>query len=145
MRVLVCVCFIVQQHAPLAHELDDLRVGLEDLLAREMPHVFHEDSAVVHGVVDFEAVVFADDVVVVTVPRRRVNRARPRVERDVIADHQQPVAIDERVTAFSRSNFSPLILATTFHPSPPALDQPSFSATCSSKPLATMKTSSPTS
>ena len=75
--------------------LDDLRVGLEDVHAGPERHVRRELAAMVDGRVDVEAVAAAGVEVVRAVAGRGVHEARARVERDVVAEDEHALAVEE--------------------------------------------------
>ena len=86
-----------QQGALGAEEIDHARVGVEDLLARELRHLGQEPARLVDRAVDLEAVFHAREVVVPAVAGRGVHDAGAGVERDVLAEHADGVAVDPRV------------------------------------------------
>ena len=77
--------------------LFDLRVGVEDALAAEQLHGVEEVAARADGRVDLEAVPLAGQEVVGAVAGRGVDDTRALLERDVIAEHANRVAVVERM------------------------------------------------
>ena len=69
------VVFSKQQHAPLAHEVDDLRIRFEDTLAGKVFDLRCETSGIINRAIDFQSVTLADDKVVMAMARRRVHAA----------------------------------------------------------------------
>ena len=91
-----CVIVSLCTSAPrLAQVLDDLRVGLEHVHAGPERHVGGELAAMVDGRVDVEAVAPAGREVVRAVAGRGVHEARAGVERDVVAEDEDALALEE--------------------------------------------------
>ncbi len=93
-RVGVGVLAGLDERARLAQQLDHLRVGLEDALARESLDLGHEAAALVHRAIDVEPVADARQVVVPAVAGCRVHDAGAGVEGDVVGEHARRVAVD---------------------------------------------------
>jgi hypothetical protein len=93
----VCDVLAREQGALALEERDDLGIGVEHRLAGELRNLFGETSPVINRSVRRQAVARADDVVVMSVARRGVHRARAGIERHVIADDDERVAIDPRM------------------------------------------------
>ena len=107
-RVRVVVVLAVPQAAALRERRLDLRVGVVHLEAGEELHRVDEVAARVERGVDLQAVAHARVVVVRTVTRRRVHRARARLERHVVAQHAQRVARVQRVAEHQPVHHLPL-------------------------------------
>ena len=73
MRIAVVVTFSEQEHAAIAHELNDLRVGFKHAEAGEVFDLWREPSRVIHRAIDFQSVSFADHKIVVAVTRSSVH------------------------------------------------------------------------
>ena len=69
------VFFTEQEHAPLAHEIDDLWIGFKDIQAGEVFDLRRELAGVINRTIDFQAVPLADYKIVVAVPWRGVHAA----------------------------------------------------------------------
>src|SRR5690606_27501290 len=82
-RILVRDRVAVPQPAALVQRLLDVRIGVEDTLAREQADAVEEMSAGADGRVDVEPVPDAREEVVGAMSRRRVDGARALLERDV--------------------------------------------------------------
>src|SRR5262249_32837415 len=78
--------------------LDDGLVGLENVLSLRRRIVSGELSAIIDGGIGLEPIADADAVVVRPMSRGRMHGASARFQRDVIAQHDQGVPIEERVT-----------------------------------------------
>ena len=91
-RILVRERLAVPQPAALLERLLDLRVGVEDALAAEELDGVEKMPGRPDRRVDLEAVLHAGVEVVGAMSRRRVHRARARVERHVVAEHAERVA-----------------------------------------------------
>ena len=91
-RVLVRERLAMPEPAALLERLLDLRVGVEHALAAEELDRVEEVSGRPDRRVDLEAVLHAGVEVVGAVARRRVHRARARLERHVLAEHAERVA-----------------------------------------------------
>src|SRR5262245_15399037 len=83
--------------AALPQRFFDSRVRVEHPLTAEKLDVVVEMPAWPDGSVDLEAVTQAGVEVVSPVARRRVDGARARVERDVLAQHADGVALVQRM------------------------------------------------
>src|SRR6476469_5778118 len=66
MGVPVIVVFREQEHSSLPHELDDLFVGFKHTLSRKVFDFRSKSSCVIDGTINFQAIAFADNEVVVT-------------------------------------------------------------------------------
>ena len=99
-----------EQVPALAHELDDLRVRVEDLLPGEVLDLGQEAAALVDGAVDLEAVAEAREVVVPAVAGRGVDDARAGVERDVVGEDARRVPVDPGVAEADLLELLPLHL-----------------------------------
>ena len=100
MHVTVRELFDLQQRAVLAHDVDDLRVGIPDLHAAEERQRLGVDAVALHGIEDLvvgHAVRLARDEVLHAVGGRRVHDAGAGVERDVVAEVHRRIAVVERV------------------------------------------------
>src|SRR5262249_56551594 len=93
-RVGVRLLARLDEHALLAHEVDDRGVRLEYLLAREVLDLGQEAARLVHRAVDVEPVADAGQVVVPAVAWRGVHDPRARVEGDVVREDARRVAVD---------------------------------------------------
>ena len=96
-RVAVLVRLVVPEPAAIAQRLDDGRIGLEHLLAREQLHVVGEAAVRADRRVDLEAVLHAGEVVVRAMTGCGVDGARALFERDVVRQHGQRRAVVERM------------------------------------------------
>ncbi len=67
-----------QQHAALAHELNDRIVCVKHALAGEVFDFRREAAGVIDRAIDLESVTFPDDKVVMTMTRSRVNTSSSR-------------------------------------------------------------------
>ena len=88
---------LLEERPVLLHVGGDAGVGLEDLEPGVARDVGREAAVVVDGRVDVDAVGDAGQVVVVAVARGGVDAARAVVERDVLGQDEERVAVDERV------------------------------------------------
>ncbi len=70
--------FEAQQDAAALQQLDDQRVGLEDLLAFVFRQSIAQDSAVIHIAVQVKTVLHSGIKVVSAMSRRRMHRAGAR-------------------------------------------------------------------
>ena len=96
-RVAVAEGLVVQQRPRSAEHLDDVRVRVEDLLAREQRRGRQEPPVGTHRIVHRQAVALADDEVLLAVAGRRVHGTGTAVERHVLAQDHRHLAIVERV------------------------------------------------
>ena len=69
------VFFTEQEHAPLAHEIDDLWIGFKDTQPGEMLDLRRELAGIINRAINFQAVPLADHEIVVAVPWRGVHAA----------------------------------------------------------------------
>jgi hypothetical protein len=76
----------------LVQRLFDARVRVEHALAAEEFHVLKEVTARPDRRVDVQPVLHAGREVVAAMARRRVHRARPLLERDVVGEHRDRMA-----------------------------------------------------
>src|SRR6266481_6559875 len=67
------VIFAEQEHAALAHELDNFRIRFKDRKTGEVLYFRRELAGVINRAIDFEAVLPSQHKVVVTVAGRRVH------------------------------------------------------------------------
>jgi len=88
----------VPEPAARRERLLDLRIGVEHALAAEELHGFEEVASRSDRRVDLETVLHAGEEVVGPVTGRRVDGAGALLERHVVAEHGQRVALIERVT-----------------------------------------------
>ncbi len=96
-RVLMRERLAMPEPAAFLQRLFDLRVRVEHTLAAEELDVLVEVPARSDRRVDLEAVAQARVEVVRAVAGRRVNRASARVERDVLAEHADGIALIKRM------------------------------------------------
>ena len=75
MRIAMVVFFTEQEHAPLAHEIDNLRIGFKDIQTGEMLYLSRELAGVINRAINLQAVFLADHEVVMAVSRRSVHAA----------------------------------------------------------------------
>src|SRR5438105_1560318 len=74
-RIAMIVFFTEQEHAPLAHEIDDLWIGCKHIQAGEMIDLGSELAGVINRAINFQTVLLANDKIIVTVPRRSMHAA----------------------------------------------------------------------
>ncbi len=87
----------LEQAAVFAQHLGDMRVRVEHLLTGEQRRRRQEPPVPAHRVVDLEVVAAAHQVIVQSMTGGGVNRARARIERDVISQDDRHLPIVERV------------------------------------------------
>jgi hypothetical protein len=87
--------FRVEEEPQLLQLLDDLRIGVPDVHAFEELHLVYEDALFVDGGIDIEAILEPRLVVLLAVARRGVDRARPRIGRDVVCEDDDGLPVDE--------------------------------------------------
>ena len=75
--------------------VDDVLVGLENVLALEQRRARQETAVATHRVVDRQTVTLTDDIVLQPVTGRRVYRAGPCLQRDMITQHDGDLAMVE--------------------------------------------------
>ena len=92
MRIGVLDFLIAQQHAAALQQLDDQRIGLEDLLAFVFRQAVAQDAGLVHIAMQVEAVLHASGEVVRAMRRGGVHRARSGIHGDVVAEHAEDAA-----------------------------------------------------
>ncbi len=83
--------------------LDDTRIGIEDAHAAELCDLGKEAARVVDGRVDVEVIAASDVVILLAMTGRGVHQAGAGLERHVLAENEQRIAIDPwmpRVRAF---------------------------------------------
>ena len=97
MRIGVMIGLVLQQAAILVQHLDDMRIGVEHLLARKQRRRRQESAVAAHRIFDFQAVAAAHDVVIQAMPGRGMHRARAGVESHMIAQHHRHLPIIERM------------------------------------------------
>ena len=133
-RVRVPYVLFQKKGAVRPQELDYRFVGLEDMHARELRDDLHELAAVVDRVVDVEAVLQAELVVVLAVSRRCVYAACAGLESYMLAGQDDGVPVYERVAGlhaplWRRSGRSSMTFGSS---------HPSFFDTSSRRPSAIM-------
>ena len=84
-----------QQHAAALEQLDDRRVGLEDLLAFVFRQAVAQDAGVIDIAAQADAVLHARIKVVGAVRGSGVDRAGAGVHGHIIAEHAEHFAIEE--------------------------------------------------
>jgi len=87
------------QHTGPTEMLDDLRVGVPDGQPGEVGDLGDEAAVVVHGVVDLEANLAPQLVVLLAMAGSDVNEARAGVHGHEVRGHDDGVALDPRMTA----------------------------------------------
>ena len=87
--------------------LDDLRVGVPDRETGEVRHLRDEAPVIVDGIVDRQADLLAQLVVLFAVPRGDVDEPRARVHRDPVGRHHGRVAIDEGMATDGAGEIGP--------------------------------------
>ncbi len=90
----------LQQPAVLPQHFDDVRIGVEHLLPGEQRRRGQKAAIPADRVFDLQVVTATHDIVIQTVPRCRVHRARAGIERDVIAQDHRHFAIIKRMLEF---------------------------------------------
>ena len=88
--------FLGKERALALQQFDDAFVRLEYVLAREFAGLFREPALLVHRRIDIEPVFQADLIVFLAVAGRGMHRARSRLERDMVAENDQRIAVNER-------------------------------------------------
>src|SRR6059058_3967131 len=74
-RVAMVVVFTKQEHATLAHEIDNFWIGFKDVQTGEMLDFRRELAGVINRAINLQAVFLADHKIVVAVSRRSVHTA----------------------------------------------------------------------
>ena len=97
MRVLVRERVVVPQASAVVEGLDDGGVRLEHLLAREQAHIVGESAVGSDRRVDLQAVLAAGQEVVGAMAGRGVHGPGALLERHVIAQHAERVAVVQAV------------------------------------------------
>src|SRR5882757_3914608 len=92
-RILVRERLAVPEPAAFLQRLLDFRVRIEHTLTAEQFHRVEKVSRRTDRRVDFKPVAVAGAEVVSAVARRGVDRTRAGVERDVVAEHADRVAL----------------------------------------------------
>src|SRR5882724_1422529 len=87
----------VHQRAAFAKVLDDPRVRLEYVKAGPQRYIRREFAAMIDGRVRLEPVTLTGLEIVGSVTGRGVNKPCACVERDVVAQNEDPLARQERV------------------------------------------------
>ncbi len=134
MRIRVLDLLVAQQHAAALQQLDDQRIGLEDLLAFVLRQAVAQDAGLVHIAVQVEAVLHAGVEVVSTMCWSGVHRARTGVHGDVVAEHAEDAAIEERMS----EGHALQLRAGERAQAPSASPRLHFSIVCCASSLATM-------
>src|SRR3990172_7226908 len=88
------------ERALCLQKLDDRLVRLEDMLAGELSRLIGKPSFIINRRVDVEAVAEAGLVILLTVARRRVHRARACVKGHMLSQDRKGVAVNEWVPRF---------------------------------------------
>jgi hypothetical protein len=97
MRIRVLEILRLQEGADSPQMFEDPGIRIKHIHAAKMLDFLQEPAGVVHGAEDLQAVVHAGHIIVVPVPRCRVDRAGACIQGHVVGKGEQRLPVDERV------------------------------------------------
>ena len=89
-------------------KLNDRLIGFKNLFPLVFGQTFGELAGVAHGAIDFDAIPHTRFIVLTTVPRRGVDTTGSVFSRDIIRQHAQEFAFQERMLDLNTVEFPPL-------------------------------------
>ena len=96
-RIRVLRLFRMQQRSPPLHQVDDRSIGVPHSLAVVLRQSVAHNALFVHVAGGVEAILHAGGEILRAVGRCGVNHSRPGVHGDVVREHSQNFALQERM------------------------------------------------